>query len=139
RLGLESRITEYLSPEICLPAIGQGALALEGRDDDAVARELTTPLDNHAAHLEINAERAFLERLEGGCQVPIAAHATVDDSNEPKHLTLIGLIASLDGARIIRGSVEGLIQDVLRLGVDLAERLLAQGGREILKEIYEQA
>jgi hydroxymethylbilane synthase len=139
RLGLESRITEYLSPDICLPAIGQGALALEGRDDDARARELTAPLDDRSAHLEINAERAFLERLEGGCQVPIAAHATVDDANEPKRLTLRGLIASLDGARIIRGTAEGAVQDVLRLGSDLAERLLAQGGREILKEIYDQA
>ena len=139
RLGLESRISEHLSPEICLPAIGQGALALEGRQDDPWVRELVGPLDDRSTHLAVNAERAFLERLEGGCQVPIAAHGTLDDPDDPKRLALAGLIASLDGARIIRGSIEGPIEEAFRLGSDLAERLLAEGGREILEAIYNQA
>jgi hydroxymethylbilane synthase len=139
RLGLESRISEHLSAEICLPAIGQGALALEGRADDRLTRDRVVPLDDRPTRLAVSAERAFLERLEGGCQVPIAAHGTVDNRDDPKRMTLTGLVASLDGSRIVRGSIEGPVEDALRLGSDLAERLLAEGGREILEEIYDQA
>ena len=78
RLGLEHRITEYLSYEVCLPAIAQGALGLEGRADDPFVREVVTGLEDRSTRLAVTAERAFLERLEGGCQVPIAAHATID-------------------------------------------------------------
>ena len=134
RLGLEQGITEFLSYDVCLPAISQGALGLEGRADDRFVRELVLRLEDPSTRMAVTAERGFLERLEGGCQVPIAAHATVGDQT----MTLRGLIASVDGHRLIQGSSEGLIGDAKRIGVALAERLLSQGGREILKEIYEK-
>jgi hydroxymethylbilane synthase len=135
RLGLEPRITEFLSHDVCLPAISQGALGLEGRSDDRFVRDLAARLEDPSARIAVTAERAFLERLEGGCQVPIAAHGTIDNQT----LTLQGLIATVDGARVIRGTEEGSIGEAKRLGTTLAERLLSQGGREILKEIYEKS
>jgi hydroxymethylbilane synthase len=135
RLGLEPRITEFLSYDVCLPAISQGALGLEGRADDQFVRNLVGRLEDPAARIAVAAERAFLERLEGGCQVPIAAHATIDNQT----LTLQGLIATVDGARLIRGSEEGSIGQARKVGTTLAERLLSLGGREILKEIYEKS
>jgi hydroxymethylbilane synthase len=134
RLGLEQRITEFLSYDVCLPAISQGALGLEGRADDRFVRELVLRLEDRSTRMAVTAERGFLERLEGGCQVPIAAHAIVGDQT----MTLRGLIASMDGHRLIQGSSEGPIGDAKKIGVALAERLLSQGGREILKEIYEK-
>ena len=134
RLGLEQRITEFLSYEVCLPAISQGALGLEGRADDRFVRELVLRLEDRSTRMAVTAERGFLERLEGGCQVPIAAHAIVGDQT----MTLRGLIASVDGHRLIQGSSEGPIGDAKKIGATLAERLLSQGGREILKEIYEK-
>jgi hydroxymethylbilane synthase len=134
RLGLEPRITEFLSYDVCLPAISQGALGLEGRSDDRFVRDLVARLEEPSARIAVTAERAFLERLEGGCQVPIAAHATIDNQT----LTLQGLIATVDGARLIRGTEEGSIGQAKKVGTTLAERLLSHGGREILKEIYEK-
>jgi hydroxymethylbilane synthase len=134
RLGLEQRITEFLPYEVCLPAISQGALGLEGRADDRFVRELVARLEDRHTRIAVTAERAFLERLEGGCQVPIAAHATIDHET----ILLRGLIASVDGRCVIRGSAEGALAEATETGAALAERLLSQGGREILKEIYEQ-
>lgn len=133
RLGLEQQITQYLPYEVCLPAIAQGALGLEGRADDPFVREIVAGLEDRPSRIAVTAERAFLERLEGGCQVPIAAHATID-----KTIHLQGLIASVDGRRLIRGASEGPLSDGIQLGAALAERLLSQGGREILNEIYER-
>jgi len=135
RLGWSDRVTEYLSPDVCLPAIGQGALALEGRTDDGFVREVVARLDHHPTRIAVTAERAFLERLEGGCQVPIAAHAAITNGT----LTLSALIAGVDGRRLVRDSVQGPMRDAHRLGVELAEQLLARGGDEILKEIYGRA
>ena len=135
RLGWSDRVTEYLSPDVCLPAIGQGALALEGRTDDGFVRAVVARLDHHPTRIAVTAERAFLERLEGGCQVPIAAHAAITNGT----LTLSALIAGVDGRRLVRDSVQGPMRDAHRLGVELAERLLARGGDEILKEIYGRA
>jgi len=135
RLGWSDRVTEYLSPDVCLPAIGQGALALEGRTDDGFVREVVARLDHHPTRIAVTAERAFLERLEGGCQVPIAAHAAITNGT----LTLSALIAGVDGRRLVRDSLQGPMRDAHRLGVELAERLLARGGDEILKEIYGRA
>jgi len=128
-------VTEYLSPDVCLPAIGQGALALEGRADDGFVREVVARLDHHPTRTAVTAERALLERLEGGCQVPIAAHAAITNGI----MTLSALIAGVDGRRLVRDSLQGPMHDAHRLGVRLAERLLAHGGDEILKEIYGRA
>jgi len=132
RLGLAHRVTQSLSADICLPAIAQGALGLEGRADDDVVKMLAGRLNHEPTRITVTAERALLERLEGGCQVPIAAHATILQ----KRLRVEGLVASLNGARLVRDSVEGSIDAAHRLGVELAERLLALGGDAILQEIY---
>jgi hydroxymethylbilane synthase len=135
RLGWTEHVTEYLSPAISLPAIGQGALAIEGRSDDAQVRTLVSKLTHAPTWATARAERALLHRLEGGCQVPIAGYAELHGDQ----LSLDGLIASVDGARIIRDQVQGPAADADVLGVRLAERLLDQGGDIILREIYGRA
>lgn len=132
RMGWAQEVTEYLAPEVCLPAIGQGALGLEGRLDDPFVRDLLAPLDHPSTRVAVTAERALLGRLEGGCQVPIAAHATVKGDQ----LILDGLIASVDGRRLIRETIQGPESEAAELGVRMAERLLARGGERILNEIY---
>lgn len=135
RLAWTQHITEYLPTDISLPAIGQGALAIEGRRNDVQVRELLSRFDHPPTRTTVLAERAFLHRLEGGCQVPIAAHAVL----EGDRLRLDGLIASVDGTRIIRDAVHGPAVDPERLGIELAEQLLRQGGDVILKAIYGHA
>ena len=135
RLAWTHHITEYLPIDISLPAIGQGALAIEGRRNDVKVRDLFSRLDHPPTRTTVSAERALLHRLEGGCQVPIAAHAVL----EGNRLRLDGLIASVDGTRVIRDTVEGTAADPERLGIQLAEQLLGQGGDVILKSIYGQA
>ncbi|MBI3356563.1 MAG: hydroxymethylbilane synthase, partial [Nitrospirae bacterium] len=110
----------------------QGALGIEGRSHDQFLRSILDRLNDQATHTTVTAERAFLHRLEGGCQVPIAAYATLSGG----HLILDGLVATVDGKTIIRDSVEGKNQEAHALGVELAERLLARGGDKILREIY---
>ena len=132
RLGWEREITEYLAPEISLPAIGQGALGIEGRRDDLFVRSLLSGLEHAPTRTMVLAERALLHRLQGGCQVPIAAHATLAGSD----VTLEGLVASVDGKTIIRDTVRGTVADPESMGVQLAERLLARGGDKILRAIY---
>jgi hydroxymethylbilane synthase len=133
RMGWLDQVTEYLPPEVSLPAIGQGALGLEGRLDDTFVQELLQPLNHPPTWTAVLAERALLDRLEGGCQVPIGAHATVEGAS----LTLDGLVASLDGRQLVRDRVKGPTSTATLIGRELADRLLAQGGEAILKEIYE--
>lgn len=135
RLAWSEHITEYLPPLLCLPAIGQGALGIEGRSQDAFVRSILAKLDDQSTHTTVLAERAFLHRLEGGCQVPIAAAATLVESG----LLLDGLVASVDGKTILREQVQGSPQEARQLGEQLAERLLTRGGDKILREIYGSA
>ena len=132
RLAWAHEITEYLAPQISLPAIGQGALGIEGRRDDAFIRSLLSGLDHAPSKIAVLAERALLQRLQGGCQVPIAAYATLTGTK----VRLEGVVASVDGKELIRDSVEGTIEDPESIGVQLAERLLARGGERILQGIY---
>ena len=132
RLAWAHEITEYLAPQISLPAIGQGALGIEGRRDDAFIRSLLSGLDHAPSKIAVLAERALLHRLQGGCQVPIAAHATLIGTR----VTLEGVVASVDGKELIRDSVDGTIEDPESIGIQLAERLLARGGERILQGIY---
>ncbi len=132
RLGWLERVTEYLPFSICLPAIGQGALGLEGRCDDLFVQHIVAQLNDPATNTAVAAERAFLKRLEGGCQVPIAAHATLAGSS----LTLDGLVASTDGRRVVRDSLTGPLPDADSIGHRLAEHLLAKGADRILCEVY---
>ncbi|HWG96383.1 MAG TPA: hydroxymethylbilane synthase, partial [Nitrospira sp.] len=135
RLGWSQTITEYLSPILSLPAVGQGALGIEGRTNDAFVRSVLSRLDHPATHTTVTAERALLRRLEGGCQVPIAAHATLSG----ERLVLDGLVAGIDGKTVIRDRIEGTHQEAHTLGVQLAERLLIRGGDKILRVIYGSA
>ncbi|MEO8339407.1 MAG: hydroxymethylbilane synthase [Nitrospirota bacterium] len=132
RLDWAYEITEYLEPKISLPAIGQGALGIEGRQDDLFIRSLLSGLDHAPSKTAILAERALLHRLQGGCQVPIAAHATVAGIG----VKLEGLVSSVDGKELLRDTVEGTIEDPESIGIQLADRLLARGGDKILQAIY---
>jgi len=132
RLGWEQEITEYLDPVISLPAIGQGALGIEGRRDDSFVRSLLRGLEHGPTRTMVMAERALLHRLQGGCQVPIAAHATLVGAD----VRLEGVVASVDGKEIIRDVVCGSAEDPEALGVQLAERLLSRGADKILQAIY---
>lgn len=135
RLSWESAITELLPPEVCLPAIGQGALGIECRRDDERVNGLLAALDDSHARMCVTAERAFLARLEGGCQVPIAAHATLAGDR----LTLQGLIAGVRGERVLRDELTGAAADGPTLGRELAERLLGRGGDALLRAIYAES
>lgn len=132
RLGWAQEITEYLDPRLCLPAIGQGALGIEGRSNDAFVRSILNRLTHQTTRVAVTAERALLHRLEGGCQVPIAAFATLTQNG----VQLEGLVASVDGKTVIRDVVQGAIAEAEALGTQLAERLLSRGADRILREIY---
>ena len=133
RLGLEHRVSQYLEPDEVLPAIGQGALGLEVREDDKEIIESLSFLNHVPTELAVKAERAFLRRLEGGCQVPIAAYATVHD----QRVMLTGMVAELDGSRLVKGSLKGATEAAEVVGTRLAEKLLEQGADEILRKVYE--
>lgn len=132
RLGWDDRVTEYLDPSVLLPAIGQGALGIEVRSGDDGVLELISFLNHRETSQAVAAERSFLTRLEGGCQVPIAAHGTIEEGV----LTLKGLVGSTDGREIVRGEIEGTPDSGAEIGVNLAERILLEGGKEILDEVY---
>ena len=128
RLGLEDEIGAFLDPPEWLPAVGQGALAVTIADASSAAGDVVGALEHPDTLNSVTAERAFLRRLEGGCQVPIGALARVSEGA----LELRGLIASLDGSRIVRGERAGPVHEGAAIGKALAEALLAAGGREIL-------
>ncbi|MCI7540212.1 MAG: hydroxymethylbilane synthase [Veillonellaceae bacterium] len=131
RLGFGGRITEVLPKSMILPAVGQGALAIEAREDDAETRELVAFLNDEATVACAKAERAFLARVEGGCQVPVGVYATPEDGG----LHVEAVIASLDGKRLYRDHVSGQVKDAEPLGTQLADKLLDMGGIDIMHEI----
>jgi hydroxymethylbilane synthase len=135
RMGWLDAVTEFLPCEVSVPAIGQGALGLEGRRNDVFVKELVRTLEHPQTRTAVTAERALLERLQGGCQVPIAAHATLSGET----LSMEGLIASVDGRKLLRERIEGPSSEARTLGIQLAERLLAKGGDVILNDIYGKA
>ncbi len=132
RLGWTQEITEYLDPQLSLPAIGQGALGIEGRSNDGFVRDILSRLNHPPTRVAVTAERALLHRLEGGCQVPIAAYATLAGDE----IQMEGLVASVDGKTIIRDAIRGRIAEAQALGTQLAERLLSRGADSILRAIY---
>jgi len=133
-MGLKDRISEYLDFEISLPAVGQGALVLETREADPRIQELVNIIHHETTALCTQTERAFLNRLQGGCQIPIAGHAWI----QGERIILKGLIAGLDGRKIIKDQLEGPLSDPLGLGIRLAETLLKAGGQEILEGVLEK-
>jgi hydroxymethylbilane synthase len=131
RLGFEHRITRSLEPEECLPAIGQGAVGIEVRSDDIAVKELLAPLGHAETSTRIAAERALNEALNGGCQVPIAGYAVLDDGQ----IFLRGLVGEPDGSRILRAEASGKAEDAVSIGRQLAEDLLSQGADQILSQL----
>ncbi len=130
RLGCLEQASEILETDVMLPAIGQGALALEARADDAEVIEIASTLDHRETRLATAAERAFLACLGGGCRLPMAALAEVEGGS----LRLRALIADPEGRRILRGELNGDASDAVALGAALGDELLAQGAAELIAE-----
>jgi hydroxymethylbilane synthase len=132
RLGWGDKIASVLEPELSLPAIGQGAIGIECRIDDEPTQKIIAPLNHNESSICVRSERALLKKLEGGCQVPIAAYARIINSR----LVMDSLVGSITGDRIIRDSSEGRPEDAEAIGTGLAESLLSKGADKILSEIY---
>lgn len=132
RLEMEDRIASRLSPEQSLPAGGQGAVGIECRLDDEVTKALLAPLHDEATASRVLSERALNRRLQGGCQVPIACYAELDNGQ----ISLRGLVGSQDGKIILRTEGQAPAADAEALGIQLAEDLLKQGAGDILEEVY---
>jgi hydroxymethylbilane synthase len=132
RMGQQELITRYLDPEEFLPAVSQGALGIETRKADTKTRGLVMFLNHGLTAQAVAAERSFLARLEGGCQVPIAGHATIANGK----LTLTGLVGAVDGSELIKDAISGRPEEGPALGKALAEKLLGMGGERILKKVY---
>jgi len=135
RLGLSARIASLIPVDVMLPAIGQGCLGIEFRTEDRETADILSSLHHDKTALCVNSERAFLERLQGGCQVPIGALANLSDDET---LTLTGLVADEQGKRIIRQSLTGPASQGRELGMKLGDVILDAGGREILEEVYSE-
>ncbi|TAK59951.1 MAG: hydroxymethylbilane synthase [Bacteroidetes bacterium] len=131
RLGFDNRITETLSFEQMLPAVGQGALAVEIRENDHRIEEYFQPLNSQPTNISTCGERALLRYLEGGCQIPIGAYGRIEDNV----FQLDALIGSIDGKKIVRGKIHGKPEESEPLGKSLAKSLLECGGKEILDSI----
>jgi len=131
RLGLADKVVQVFTLDEMLPAVAQGALAIEARESDAETLRRLAPLDDVATRHQVDAERGLMRRLEGGCQVPLAAHATVGGGT----VTLRALVSSLDGSRVVRGERSGPVGQASEIGVALAEDLLGRGAAAILAEI----
>jgi hydroxymethylbilane synthase len=135
RLGWENRITELLDADVMCPAVGQGALAVETREDGGAAREIAGKLEHRDSRIAVTAERAVLRALGGGCQVPMGAYATVAGNV----VQLRAIIVSPDGTQIIRKESRGAASEAAGIGGALGEELLADGGRQILEAVYHAA
>jgi len=132
RLGFDDRIRSSLGTEVSLPAIGQGAIGIECREDDDRINLLIAPLDDPITHVCVRAERAMNTRLNGGCQVPIAGYA--EFSGEQIHMR--GLVGRVDGSEILRSAIFGQPSEAANMGTALAEELLARGADEILETLF---
>jgi hydroxymethylbilane synthase len=132
RLGLADKASEIIPYDIMLPAVGQGALCIEIREIDAKVKNLIRSLIDYNSMFEVKAERALLARLQGGCQIPIGAHAEVI---YPSNLKMEAVVCSLDGTTVIRDTVDGKVDDFSTMGIELANKLLGRGGYKILEDI----
>jgi hydroxymethylbilane synthase len=134
RLGMGDRVHQILPKEISLHAVGQGALGIECRADDAELLSLLKAIEHPETRDRCLAERSFLRELEGGCQVPIGVNTEINGDN----LTLTGIVASVDGQKLAKDTVTGVAQDAEQVGKELAQILRKQGAQEILDEIFTQ-
>lgn len=131
RLGHADRIREIIPTTVCLPAVGQGALAIECRSDNKEVRDMLAFLNDLPTKQATDAERAFLGLIEGGCQVPIGVHAEVENNN----VKIEAVIASLDGSKVLRNNITGPAVNAADLGRKLGQQMLAEGGEQILADI----
>jgi hydroxymethylbilane synthase len=131
RMSWQDKISEYFSPDLILPAAGQGALAIEARKNDKEINRFLEKLNNIYSSKAVTAERSFLKFLEGGCQIPVGVLAVIKDDV----LALKGMVASLDGTNIFRDEINGNMDEGRELGIKLAEKLLEKGAGKVLKEI----
>jgi hydroxymethylbilane synthase len=129
RLGLERRVTEFLSTKVMLPAIGQGAIAIETREDDHETIELASRLEDIATRRAVEAERAFARKLGANCRTPIAAYAKVDGNS----LAIDGMVSSTDGRMLVRSQLVAGSMESEKAGEELAESLLQKGAESILE------
>lgn len=132
RMGWDDKISEIISPEILLPAMGQGSVGVEARKHDVENQILLAEMDDEDTHLALDAERAVVTQLEGGCNVPIGAFATI----EKDQMTLKGLVASLDGKTLYKTELQGRKLDAKSMGRELGNALLEMGGDKIMREIH---
>ncbi len=132
RLGMSDRVHQIIPKEISLHAVGQGALGIECRADDSELLTLLKAIEHPATRDRCLAERSFLRSLEGGCQVPIGVNTEISGEN----LTLTGIVASIDGQKLVKDTVTGIANNAEALGTELAELLRQQGAQEILSEIF---
>jgi len=131
RMGWESKITDYITYDVCLPAVGQGSIGIECRGDDEEVLEIVRVLNDSDAFDAITGERAFLRKLEGGCQIPIGSLGEMEQGKMKLH----GLVASIDGSTILRDSIEGNRHEADKLGSELADKLIKMGAEKILAEV----
>jgi hydroxymethylbilane synthase len=131
RLGLSDQIASLLSPPEFIPAVGQGIVVVECREDDTATRGLLAALEHHETRLAMRAEREFLAVMGGGCQVPLGAYATIDGAT----LLIQGMVGRPDGSQLLRHRVSGTVDSPEAAGRELAEHLLDAGGRAILDEL----
>lgn len=136
RLQMNECIQQRLAPEDSLPAGGQGAVGIECREDDRDTQKLLAPLHHQPTATCVTAERAMNRHLQGGCQVPIACYAVLEQNSQ---LWLRGLVGALDGSEVLRDEIRGSAERAEHLGIELAERLLMQGADKILAEVYRQS
>ncbi|MDT8376814.1 MAG: hydroxymethylbilane synthase [Mariprofundaceae bacterium] len=132
RMGMADKMDQFIDTDIMLPAVAQGTLGIQTRDADNLINALVDRMNDAETVTRTKAERAFLARLEGGCQVPIAAYATLDGDT----LTLKGLVGEIDGSVILQSELTGPAIDAEAMGIALADELLAAGAREILARLY---
>jgi len=133
RMGMDKQMHEFIGTDVLLPAVAQGTLGIQTRNADAAINALVDQLNDTDTVIRTKAERAFLARLEGGCQVPIAAYATLDGDK----LHLEGLVGEVDGSRLIHKHIDGSRSDAAALGTTLADQVLADGAGEILARLYD--
>jgi len=132
RLGLADRIAQILPPEVILPAVGQGALGLEARQDDHETIRVLDFLNHEPTEITVRAERAFLKKLEGGCQVPIAGFARL----EGDRIHFRGMVAELDGSKLFKEEAQGPTDQPEAIGIACARSLLASGADKVLEKVY---
>lgn len=132
RLKLDAHIKEVISIDFMLPASCQGILGIEVKNNNDNIKEILSFLKDEKSEIRASCERAFLRKLQGGCQVPIACHSIIDGDN----IKVKGILYSLDGAKKLEKSISGSINNAEELGYNLAEEIIKSGGQEILKDIY---